>query len=186
MLPEIAPPNSNRIPDGTSTLRAVLQLAALTMTRPGKIRFMRRSEIIWPNALWRIPAERIKTRWPHDAPLSAVVIAGAFAHPSHDQIEARALNAVFGCGSVPVMAPASLLGISGATGALGLSAALIGMRDGFLPSGAATPTRTGACADLDLIEGGNRSATINTVLVNAASLGGGNASILVQRYDAAS
>ena len=115
-----------------------------------------------------------------------LVIAGAFAHPNHDQIEARALNAVFGCGCVPVMAPASLLGISGATGALGLSAALIGMRDGFLPSGAATPTRTGACADLDLIEGGNRSATINTVLVNASSLGGGNASILVQRYDPAS
>ena len=115
-----------------------------------------------------------------------LVIAGAFAHPSHDELEARALNAVFGCGSVPVMAPASLLGISGATGALGLSAALIGMRDGFLPSGAATPTRTGACADLDLIEGGNRSATIDTVLVNASSLGGGNASILVQRYDPAS
>lgn len=56
--------------DGWPTLRAALQLLALTMTRPGDVRHMRRSEIIFPKALWRIPAERMKMRRPHDVPLS--------------------------------------------------------------------------------------------------------------------
>jgi integrase len=56
--------------DGWSTLRAALQLIALTMTRPGDVRFMRRSEINFERALWRIPAERMKMRRPHDVPLS--------------------------------------------------------------------------------------------------------------------
>jgi integrase len=56
--------------DGWPTLRAALQLIALTMTRPGDVRFMRRSEINFERALWRIPAERMKMRRPHDVPLS--------------------------------------------------------------------------------------------------------------------
>ena len=56
--------------DGWPTVRAALQLIALTMTRPVEIRLMRRSEINWPKATWRIPAERMKMRRPHDVPLS--------------------------------------------------------------------------------------------------------------------
>ena len=56
--------------DGWPTLRAALQLIALTMTRPGDVRFMRRSEINFERAVWRIPAERMKMRRPHDVPLS--------------------------------------------------------------------------------------------------------------------
>jgi integrase len=56
--------------DGWPTIKAALQLIALTMTRPGDIRHMRRSEIIFPKATWRIPAERMKMRRPHDVPLS--------------------------------------------------------------------------------------------------------------------
>jgi len=56
--------------DGWPTLRAALQLIALTMTRPGDVRFMRRSEINFEQAVWRIPAERMKMRRPHDVPLS--------------------------------------------------------------------------------------------------------------------
>jgi integrase len=56
--------------DGWATLRAALQLLALTMTRPGDVRFMRRSEINFEKAIWRIPAERMKMRRPHDVPLS--------------------------------------------------------------------------------------------------------------------
>lgn len=56
--------------DGWPTLRAALQFLALTMTRPGDVRHMRRSEVIFPKALWRIPAERMKMRRPHDVPLS--------------------------------------------------------------------------------------------------------------------
>lgn len=56
--------------DGWPTLRAALLLTALTMCRPGDIRHMKRSEIIWPKSTWRIPAERMKMRRPHDVPLS--------------------------------------------------------------------------------------------------------------------
>ena len=56
--------------DGWPTVRAALQIIALTMTRPVEIRLMRRSEINWPKATWQIPAERMKIRRPHDVPLS--------------------------------------------------------------------------------------------------------------------
>jgi integrase len=56
--------------DGWPTLKAALQLIALTMARPGEIRLMRRSEINWPAAKWSIPGERMKMRVPHDVPLS--------------------------------------------------------------------------------------------------------------------
>jgi integrase len=56
--------------DGWPTIRAALQLLALTMTRPGEVRCMRRSEINFDKAVWRIPAERMKMRRPHDVPLS--------------------------------------------------------------------------------------------------------------------
>ena len=61
--------------DGWPTLRAGLLLLALTMTRPGDVRHMQRSEIIFPKALWRIPAERMKMRRPHDVPLSKQALA---------------------------------------------------------------------------------------------------------------
>lgn len=60
--------------DGWPTVRAALQLVALTMTRPGDVRGMRRSEIDLDKAIWRIPAERMKMRRPHDVPLSKQAI----------------------------------------------------------------------------------------------------------------
>jgi integrase len=60
--------------DGWPTIRAALQLLALTMTRPGDVRYMRRSEISFDKAIWRIPAERMKMRRPHDVPLSKQAI----------------------------------------------------------------------------------------------------------------
>jgi integrase len=61
--------------DGWPTIRAALQLLALTMTRPGDVRLMRRSEVIFAKAMWRIPAERMKMRRPHDVPLSRQALA---------------------------------------------------------------------------------------------------------------
>lgn len=61
--------------DGWPTIRAALQLLILTMTRPIELRLMRRTEIVWPKAVWRIPAERMKMRRPHDVPLSQQAIA---------------------------------------------------------------------------------------------------------------
>lgn len=61
--------------DGWPTLRAALLLLALTMTRPGDVRHMQKSEIVFPKAVWRIPAERMKMRRPHDVPLSRQALA---------------------------------------------------------------------------------------------------------------
>ncbi len=61
--------------DGWPTLRAALLLTALTMARPGDIRGMRRSEVNFEKSLWRIPAERMKMRRPHDVPLSTQAVA---------------------------------------------------------------------------------------------------------------
>lgn len=60
--------------DGWPTIRAALQLLALTMTRRD-VRHMRRSEINFDKAMWRIPAERMKMRRPHDVPLSTQALA---------------------------------------------------------------------------------------------------------------
>lgn len=60
--------------DGWPTIRAALHLLALTMTWPGDVRHMRRSEIDLERTRWRIPAERMKMRRPHDVPLSKQAI----------------------------------------------------------------------------------------------------------------
>ena len=61
--------------DGWPTLKTALLFLALTMARPGEVRYLRRSEIIWPKSTWRIPAERMKMRRPHDIPLSRQALA---------------------------------------------------------------------------------------------------------------
>jgi hypothetical protein len=60
---------------GWTTVRTALQFLMLTMTRPGETRLMRRGEIIWQTSTWRIPAERMKMRRPHDVPLSKQALA---------------------------------------------------------------------------------------------------------------
>jgi integrase len=56
--------------DGWPTIKAALKFAALTFARPGEVRGAKRAEINFEKAIWRIPAERMKTRRPHDVPLS--------------------------------------------------------------------------------------------------------------------
>lgn len=56
--------------DGWPTIKAALKFAALTFARPGEVRGARREEILFEKSTWRIPAERTKTRKPHDVPLS--------------------------------------------------------------------------------------------------------------------
>jgi integrase len=61
--------------DGWPTLKYAIQFLALTMVRPGEVRHIRRNEVIWPASTWRIPAERMKMRKPHDVPLSKQALA---------------------------------------------------------------------------------------------------------------
>lgn len=61
--------------DGWPTLKVALQLVALTMTRPGDVRLAKKSEFDLGKATWRIPAERMKMRRPHDVALSRQTVA---------------------------------------------------------------------------------------------------------------
>jgi integrase len=61
--------------DGWPTLKYAIQYLALTMVRPGEVRYMRRNEVMWPASTWRIPAARMKMRKPHDVPLSKQALA---------------------------------------------------------------------------------------------------------------
>lgn len=61
--------------DGWPTITAALKFLALTCTRPGEVRLARREEFDLDKALWRIPAERMKMRRPHDVPLSRQALA---------------------------------------------------------------------------------------------------------------
>jgi integrase len=56
--------------DGWPIVQSAFQFLILTMSRPGDVRHMRRSEVDFDKRLWRIPAERMKMRRAHDVPLS--------------------------------------------------------------------------------------------------------------------
>ena len=47
-----------------------LKLAALTFVRPGEIAAGAWTEVFWENALWKIPAEKMKMKRPHVVPLA--------------------------------------------------------------------------------------------------------------------
>lgn len=56
--------------DGWPTIKSALQFLILTCVRPGEVRGAKREEFDLDNKIWRIPAERMKMRQPHDVPLS--------------------------------------------------------------------------------------------------------------------
>jgi integrase len=60
---------------GSLIERCALKFSALTFARPGEIRKAEWSEIDFDNALWRIPAERMKAGREHLVPLARRAIA---------------------------------------------------------------------------------------------------------------
>ncbi len=60
--------------DGWPTISAAMKFQILTCVRPGEVRGATRSEIVLAERLWRIPAERMKMRRPHEVPLSRQAI----------------------------------------------------------------------------------------------------------------
>jgi integrase len=61
--------------DGDPCTTAALRLLMLTAVRPGELRGARWVEIDTEQALWRIPAERMKMKAPHIVPLSHQALA---------------------------------------------------------------------------------------------------------------
>jgi minimal PKS chain-length factor (CLF/KS beta) len=108
-----------------------------------------------------------------------VVFADGAADPQADRIEAEAISAVFGEGSVPVTVPKTMTGrlYSGAA-PLDLAAAFFAIRDGVIP-----PTmHIDPCRDyaLDLVIGQPRQAPVRAALVLARGSGGFNSAMVVR------
>lgn len=57
--------------DGQTTTRLALELLAIVVTRPGELRHARWEEFDFDEAIWTIPAARMKMRKPHIVPLPA-------------------------------------------------------------------------------------------------------------------
>jgi integrase len=55
---------------GSYVVKLALQLSPLVFVRPGELRHMEWSEVDFEEALWSIPAQKMKTREPHLVPLS--------------------------------------------------------------------------------------------------------------------
>ncbi|AUM11976.1 tyrosine-type recombinase/integrase [Ketobacter alkanivorans] len=60
---------------GTPVVKAALQLSPLLFVRPKELRHMEWTEIDWDQALWQIPADKMKMKEPHIVPLSVQAIA---------------------------------------------------------------------------------------------------------------
>jgi integrase len=60
---------------GTPETRAALELLALTFVRPGELRAAEWAEFDLENAVWEIPAGRMKMRRPHRIPLAPRAVA---------------------------------------------------------------------------------------------------------------
>jgi integrase len=61
--------------DGQPTTRAALRLAAYAFVRPGELRHAEWREFDLDNAVWSIPAEKMKMRRPHRVPLARQPLA---------------------------------------------------------------------------------------------------------------
>ncbi len=59
---------------GHKISRLAMQVSPHVMTRPGELRMAVWSEFDLDNAVWKIPAERMKMRRPHEVPLSRQVL----------------------------------------------------------------------------------------------------------------
>jgi integrase len=61
--------------EGAFSTRCALRLAPLLFVRPGELRRAEWAEIDLDTGEWRIPAEKMKLRWPHIVPLSQQAVA---------------------------------------------------------------------------------------------------------------
>jgi minimal PKS chain-length factor (CLF/KS beta) len=108
-----------------------------------------------------------------------VVFADGAADPELDQVEAEALNAVFGARGVPVTVPKTTTGrlYSGAA-SLDLATAVLALQEDIIPP--TVHSEPDQRYGLDLVSGQPRTARLRTALVVARGDGGFNAAMLVR------
>jgi integrase len=90
---------------GTLVVKSALRLAPLLFVRPGELRGMEWKEVDFGEALWSIPAERMKMNQPHLVPLSSQALqilqelwsftgAGKFVFPGRTSARPMSNNSV--------------------------------------------------------------------------------------------
>jgi len=112
------------------------------------------------------------------------ISASANSVPEQDRLETEAIKEVFGryAYNIPVSAIKSMIGESFSAGGLFQTVASIGsINNGFIPPTINYKVRDSSC-DLDYVVNKSRMARINNVLINNFGPGGGNASVIVSRY----
>lgn len=123
-----------------------------------------------------------------DAQASVVDVGYINAHGTgtimNDRVETRAIKAALGAHArdVPVSSTKSMIGhLLAAAGAVEYVAAVLALRDGFLP-----PTinydNADALCDLDYVPNRSRDATIDVALSNSFAFGGQNACAVIRRW----
>lgn len=109
-----------------------------------------------------------------------VVFADAAGLPQLDDIEAAAIEELFGPYGVPVTAPKTLTGrLSGGGPPLDTAAALLSMRDGVLPPTVHIEQPAGGHR-LDLVRDEPRAAQVRAALILARGHGGFNSALVVR------
>jgi 3-oxoacyl-[acyl-carrier-protein] synthase II len=105
--------------------------------------------------------------------------------PLNDRIETRAVKRVFGshATSLPSSSLKSMIGHpQGASGAAGVTAALLAMRDGFIPPTINRDEPDPEC-DLDVVPHRGRVRQLRTVLCNCIGFGSKNSALVFGRLD---
>lgn len=120
----------------------------------------------------------------HDAGLGPGDIGHVHAHatstPSGDLAEARAVARAVGTHPV-VTATKSMTGhLLGASGAVGVLAALLALRDGIVPA-TRNLTDPDPAVGLDVVRGRNRTGAWRAALANSFGFGGHNVSLVLTR-----
>ncbi|MCP3979581.1 MAG: beta-ketoacyl-[acyl-carrier-protein] synthase family protein [bacterium] len=103
----------------------------------------------------------------------------------NDRIETRAVRHVFGehADRVPVSSLKSMIGHpQGASGAAGVVASLLALRDGFVPPTINRDEPDPEC-DLDVVPNEGRECAVETVLCNCIGFGSKNAALVYGRLD---
>lgn len=106
---------------------------------------------------------------------------------ANDQMERKALKAVFGAGAtqVPMSSTKSMIGhLLGAAGAVEAIACILATRHGLLPPTIGVPADVPG--DIDCVPNAARPAPVAVAMSNSYAFGGSNASLVLGRADLAS
>jgi 3-oxoacyl-(acyl-carrier-protein) synthase len=115
-----------------------------------------------------------------------VIFAHGTSTPLNDEIETRAIKAVFGVHAhrLAVTATKSMVGHTlGASGVVSAVAAVLCLRDGTIPPTINYQSPDPAC-DLDYVPNVTRQQPVQVALVNGFGFGGQNATVVLRRYTA--